>query len=75
MRALIVAGTVDGLITDAHAAILPAELADTLFAKARIAAVDAGRTLFLPAIRAPVAIGQHVQRVVPSASRSSCWRM
>jgi CRP-like cAMP-binding protein len=36
------------MTTNIHPAILPAELADALFAPARIASVDAGQTLFLP---------------------------
>jgi CRP-like cAMP-binding protein len=35
------------MTTNIHPAILPAELADALFAPARIASVDAGQTLFL----------------------------
>jgi CRP-like cAMP-binding protein len=35
------------MTTNIHPAILPAELADALFAKARIATVEAGQTLFL----------------------------
>ena len=47
MRAIIVAGMVEEQTTNIHSAILPAELADALFAKARIATVEAGQTLFL----------------------------